>query len=104
MFTIFIDYIKSGIETAKTFYNGYCKFIIDLVGIYLLWIVLHFAASHAYTTWCVPFTVFGLIISPFVAPSPHCNAFRWIINTGGNNITAMWIILGTWFARKVLIP
>jgi hypothetical protein len=90
-------------ENLKYFYNNYLKFAVDLVGIYLLWIVLHYVASHLYGQWCVPLTVMGFILSPFLAPAPHCQALRWIINTGGNNINAMWVILGTWFARKVII-
>lgn len=90
-------------ETVKHFYNNYIKFFWDLLGIYFLWILLHFVGSHAYVKWCVPFTVVGFIVSPFIAPSPHCQAFRWIINTGGNNINAMWLIMGTWFAKKIVV-
>ena len=41
--------------------------------------------------------------SAFVAPAPHCQAMRWVITNGGNIITQMWIVLGTWACGKIFI-
>ena len=69
---------------------------VNLFGIYLVWIVIHYAASHLYVKFCVPDNVYGFIVSPVIAPAPHCQALRWSIYNGGNSISAMWIILGAW--------
>ena len=80
------------IETIKqTIYS-----FVDLFGIYLLWICLHYAASQLYVPLCAPNDVKGFVLSPFIAPAPHCQALRWLIYNGGNSISAMWIIFGTW--------
>ena len=73
------------------------------IGIYGLWIVLHFITPHLYTYFCTSITPYGFLISPFMAPAPHCTAFRWIIYTGGNMITTMWVVIGGWFIKRTLL-
>ena len=70
--------------------------------IYLLWIVLHYISPHLYVHFCVPLTLHGFIMSPFIAPSPHCQALRWAIYNGGNTIIAMWVVFGTWIMQKLI--
>ena len=77
--------------------------IWNLFGIYLLWIVLHYMASHLYVQYCTPNTIIGFISSPIVSPLPHCQAFRWIIYNGGNSIMNMWLILGLWLMKHLVI-
>ena len=72
------------------------KFVILHFGIYLMWISLHYFASHLYIHWCVPATIAGLIISPFLVPAPHCYGLRWLIYQGGNSIVVMWSFIGGW--------
>jgi hypothetical protein len=43
----------------------------------------------------------GLVQSPFAAVLPHCQALRWIIYNGGNTLSLMWTILGTWIILKI---
>jgi len=69
---------------------------VNAAGIYLLWICLHYGASQLYVPLCAPNDVKGFVLSPFIAPAPHCQALRWLIYNGGNSISAMWIIFGTW--------
>lgn len=83
-------------------FNFIGRDILDLVGIYLLWIVLHFIAANLYVELCTPRTLRGLLLSPFVAPMPQCKAFRWLIYNGGNNIEAMWFVLGVMIIKKLL--
>lgn len=97
------------IETIKNIFKKSCifvfsciKFIMKISGIYLLWIVLHFVASHLYIKFCVPSSFFGFIISPFMTASPHCQGLRWIIYTGANTINNMWVILGTWLCSYLI--
>ena len=79
------------------------KFIIRVSGIYLLWICLHYACSHLYVKLCVPNTVIGFLISPFMIATPHCQGLRWIVYNAANMITNMWIVIGTWICSTILI-
>jgi hypothetical protein len=78
------------------------KIIIKISGVFLLWIFLHFFASYLYTKLCVPTTLFGLIMSPFLTSTPHCQALRWIIYNGANFINNMWIVVGTWLCANIM--
>jgi hypothetical protein len=79
------------------------KFIINISGIYLLWILLHYVASHLYIKFCVPCTLFGFIMSPFMTATPHCQGLRWIVYNAANMINNMWIIFGAWICSTLLI-
>lgn len=65
------------------------------LGIYLLWICLHFFSSHLYIKFCVPKTFLGFIMSPFMISTPHCQGLRWIVYNAANIINNMWILIGT---------
>ena len=52
------------------------KPIIEIAIVYLLWIVVHFIIGNLYSTYCVEYSFYGLITSPFVSITPHCKAFR----------------------------
>jgi hypothetical protein len=78
------------------------NYLTSPVGIFVLWIVLHFVTPHLYVYFCTPATIMGFALSPFIAPAPHCMAFRWVIYNGGSMITTMWMVIGTWFIRKLV--
>jgi hypothetical protein len=92
IFFITIDYTYKGI-----------KIIINVGGIYLLWIFLHYLASHLYVKLCVPNTIFGFVMSPFMTATPHCQGLRWVIYNSANMINNMWIVLGSWICSTILI-
>jgi hypothetical protein len=79
------------------------KFIIRVSGIYLLWIVLHYMAAHIYVKLCVPTTIIGFIISPFMIATPHCQGLRWIIYNAAAIINNMWILMGAWICSTLLV-
>lgn len=79
------------------------KFIVKISGIYLLWIILHYFASHLYVKLCVPSTLFGFIMSPFMTATPHCQGLRWIVYNAANMINNMWIVFGAWICSTILI-
>ena len=79
------------------------KFVISVSGIYLLWICLHYVSSHLYVKLCVPNTLFGFIMSPFMTATPHCVGLRWIVFNAANMINNMWLVLGTWVCSTLLI-
>ena len=92
----FVEYI--GCITYKSI-----KIFFSVSRIYLLWIFLHYVASHSYVKFCTPNTISGFIISPFLTSSPHYNGLRWVINNGSNVINNMWLLLGTWLGSCVII-
>lgn len=95
VFTIFKDKLN------RVYTN--CKFILDVIGIYLIWILLHYLSAHLYTNYCVPLTYVGFLSSPFIVPTPHCQAFRWLITNGSTHIMAMWVTVGSWLIKCVLV-
>ena len=75
----------------------------EICGIYLLWILLHYLASHLYARFCVPSTFWGFLMSPFLVPAPHCQALRWTIYNGGVVINSMWTVIGVWVCGKLIV-
>lgn len=78
------------------------KFFIKISGVYILWIILHFFASYLYTKLCVPTTFVGLLMSPFLTATPHCQGLRWVIYNGANIINNMWLVIGTWICANIM--
>jgi hypothetical protein len=68
----------------------------DIVGIYLLWILLHFMCSHLYARFCAGNTILHVLMSIFVSPMPYCVAMRWVIFKGAKVIEVMWFLIGKW--------
>ncbi len=79
--------------------------ILNGIVFYAMWITLHFLSAHMYTQICTPWTIQGFILSPLMAPGPHCVALRWAVSTGGDTINLMWFTIGTtalsYLLRKV---
>ena len=48
------NYILERIYNIFSHLQNIFKFIFGISGIYLLWICLHYAASHLYVKFCVP--------------------------------------------------
>tara|TARA_B100001093_G_scaffold504731_1_gene560983 strand:- start:364 stop:684 length:321 start_codon:yes stop_codon:yes gene_type:complete len=80
-------------------YNNCYDFIMKFkpgIIFYSTWIFLHYVSSHMYSYLCTPKSWYGIIISPFLATAPHCNALRWSISESGDIFKAMWITVGSW--------
>jgi hypothetical protein len=92
IFVICFNYIYKGI-----------KIFIKISGVYLLWICLHYIASQLYIELCVPKSVFGFLISPFMTSTPQCQGLRWIVYNAANMINNMWLLLGTWICSTLLL-
>jgi hypothetical protein len=84
------------------FYKG-IKVIIQVSGVYLSWICLHYFASQLYVKLCVPNTIAGFLMSPFMTATPHCQGLRWVVYNAANMINNMWLILGAWICSTFLI-
>ena len=76
--------------------------LIRMVVIYLLYIVAHYVSANLYQRYCTPVSWFGFLASPFATALPQCQALRWIVFNTGNNITAMWMMLGAWLINIFL--
>lgn len=86
----------SKIKDSFDMLSQYVEPVLSLLGIYLLWLSVFYVASHLHTYYCVPATIFGFIMTPFLVPAPHCQALRWVIYNGGISIMSAWFILGAW--------
>ena len=80
-----------------------CVIFFKVSSVYLLWILLHYSASHLYVQLCVPKTVVGFLMSPFMTLAPHCQGLRWLVYNAASFINNMWVILGTWMCSNILM-
>ena len=79
------------------------RVVVNIAGIYLLWILLHYTASHMYIKFCVPSDLTGFLISPFLTSTPHCQGLRWLIYNGATMINNMWMVIGAWICANLLL-
>ena len=77
--------------------------ILKVSGIYLLWICLHYFSAHLYIKFCVPDTILGFFMSPFMIATPHCQGLRWIVYNAAGIINNMWILIGAWIYSMIWI-
>jgi hypothetical protein len=98
LFLFFTTYMIKNKHTMIHISNEIKKIIC----IYLGWVAIHYIASHLYVYLCVPLSWYGVIMSPFMASTPHCNGLRWVIYNGGLTITNMWLMFGTWISSLLL--
>jgi len=99
----YIQITYEGTQFFISFTYKTIRYIIQISGIYLLWILLHYVAAQLYVKFCVPNNIVGFLLSPFMTATPHCQGLRWIIYNAANMINNMWIILGTWICSTILI-
>lgn len=78
------------------------KFIINITGLYIIWIILHYTASHLYIKLCVPNNMIGFLMSPFMTATPHCQGLRWVIYNAAIMINNMWVLFGAWICSTLL--
>jgi hypothetical protein len=89
---------STGNFLAKTF-----LLFTKISGIYLLWICFHYFSAHLYIKFCVPDTLIGFLMSPFMIATPHCQGLRWIVYNAAGIINNMWIVIGTWVYSMIWI-
>jgi hypothetical protein len=100
-------------ELLDTFYYSMNKFgtftfntgvvLFKISGVYMLWICLHYFSAHLYVKFCVPDTIVGFIMSPFMISTPHCQGLRWVVYNAANTINHMWILIGAWIYSMIWI-
>ena len=75
--------------------------VSKIFGVYFAWIGLHYSASHLYVKLCVPDTLYGFLMSPFMTATPHCQGLRWVVTNGASMINNMWIVFGGWLCSTI---
>jgi hypothetical protein len=65
------------------------------------WYILHIIASHLYTIYCVPLTMWGMAIAPFITTASHCVILRWAITQGGQTTVIAWGMLSVWLGKFI---
>ena len=70
-------------------------------GIYALWVLAHYVATHLYVRYCTPLSLFGILASPFLIASPHCQGLRWVIYEAGTNVGTMWTLIAGYIMNKI---
>ena len=81
-------------ESIRPFAHWVVSTITRGATVYIMFILLHYAASNIYPRMCTSLTVMGFIMSPFMVLAPHCEAMRWVIVFTGTQIRNMWIWIG----------
>lgn len=89
---LIIDIVKNGL------YSCY-----KIAGIYLLWMIIYYLASHLHAQLCTPYGYYGFLMTPFVSQMPQCYAFRWVIYTGGSYINTFWVIVSGLLVKQLQI-
>jgi len=97
------SYLLKMTYNSIIYFCNIIRFVVKIAGMYLLWILLHYTASHLYVKLCVPCDLTGFLISPFLTSTPHCQGLRWLIYNGATMINNMWVVLGTWFCANLLL-
>lgn len=87
------------LSTVSEYINK--SFVLKCAGIYLFCNVIHYACSHMYVHWCVPFTFYGFIASSFLATSPHCIGLRWAMYNSANQIGVFWALIGGYLIVQI---
>jgi hypothetical protein len=79
--------------------NGYS--IQKLTGIIIAWYILHIIAAHLYTKLCVPLTLWGMALAPFMTTASHCILLRWTITHGGHATMIAWGMVSVWLSKFI---
>jgi hypothetical protein len=92
----------------SSIWNSYKKTIIDSTifitsacWTYMVCVLLHFIAVHAYIKYCVGDKWYHLFHSMFYVSSPYCQGISWAIYYGSRKIQTMWFILGTFLSNRL---
>lgn len=73
----------------------------SIVFIYLGVILVHWVSSHLYPQMCCGNTLWGIIMSPFMTVTPHCEALRWTIHFTGEKIRNAWFWLAGYLVSYI---
>jgi len=98
-----IELIFDFLNASLNFLFKMINFVLRASGVYFLWISLHYFSAHLYIKFCVPDTLIGFVMSPFMVSTPHCQGLRWIVYNAASVINNMWILIGAWIYSMIWI-
>tara|TARA_Y100000992_G_scaffold280934_1_gene228346 strand:- start:1013 stop:1309 length:297 start_codon:yes stop_codon:yes gene_type:complete len=90
------------LQTFSEHVSSIHPYIYNSIGIYGVWIFVHYGAAHLYASTCNRFTVVGFFSSPILSTTPYCKSLNWLITKGSETIDTMWITIGTWASGYLL--
>jgi hypothetical protein len=89
------------IKQIKGWFSKTIVYIPTIILVYSGISILHYISANTYPTLCTPCTITGMVMTPFMVVTPHCQAIRWVINWSGNQINMAWISLGGYLVYYV---
>lgn len=90
------------INKILTVFHKLINLFFETCFVYLCWILIHTLASNLYSEYCAKVGFFNIIISTLTINSPHCNAFRWLVQKSSLVIENMWFLLGGYFSVSLV--
>ena len=89
-------------QTISSYITTIHPYIYNSIGIYGLWILIHYGASNLYANTCNNWSIYGFISSPILSSTPYCKSLNWAIKKGSDVIDGMWVTIGTWASGYLL--
>ena len=93
----FLSMSMFNIDVSLDSITEFIKTGLPAIGVFLIWMVIHYITPRLYIYLCGPLTILGFILSPMASTMPHCKALRWLFTVSADNLNAMIVLLGTWF-------
>lgn len=90
----FIKDMQNNLNSIK--YNTLFTYFSTPIGMYFVWIILHYASAHLYKMCCAPSGIWGFLLSPLMASTPYCTGLVWIMQHSVIKFMAIWTIVGSW--------
>ena len=92
-----MDSIRNALKNMSlTNTKSLLKYITSPIGMYMLWVTLHYIAAHLYKNHCAPSGFWGFLLSPLMASTPYCTGLVWILQNSVIKFMAIWTIIGSW--------
>lgn len=97
-----MDSIRNALKNMSlTNTKSLLKYITSPIGMYMLWVTLHYIAAHLYKNHCAPSGFWGFLLSPLMASTPYCTGLVWILQNSVIKFMAIWTIIGSWISYNL---
>lgn len=96
-----MDTVKNALKNMNFNTNTLIKYISSPVGMYIIWIILHYVSAHLYKLHCAPSGIWGFILSPLMASTPYCTGLVWVLQNSVLKFMAIWTIVGSWISYNL---
>lgn len=88
-------------EFGSTFVQTVYQYIPKVILIYGGLSLVHQFAANLYSNMCAPLTFNGILMSPLMVVTPHCQGLQWIVNYSSDQIKSSWVWLGGYLVYYV---